>query len=371
MTFFIITILFLSLLYMGLIFFFFQGWNKTELFNPDENESLCEISFIIAFRNEALHLHDLIHDLILQDYDKKKLEIIMINDHSEDESVKIIEHYQSLHPSISLFHLQNYTGKKAAIQLGVEKASADLVVTTDADCRLSPQWLSTIARFYILHQPAMIIAPVQLTGNTTFQHFQALEFISLIASGAGAAAQGTAIMNNGANLAFERKEFLKLKDAQNKAFASGDDVFLLQELKSQNKKICFLKSQQAIVKTSACQNFIDFFYQRIRWASKGPGYRDFNIIFSAGIIFFYNLLFIISFVLGCIKPLYFGGFILLFFLKSFPDFLLLRSACRFFNRNELMRFFLPLQFIYPVYVVLIAALARLLTFKWKGRKYNQ
>jgi glycosyltransferase involved in cell wall biosynthesis len=63
---------------------------------------------------------------------------VLVNDHSTDQSEKIVEEFAQKHPNIKLDRLpQDQFGKKRAIALGVTLATNEVIVTTDADCSFS------------------------------------------------------------------------------------------------------------------------------------------------------------------------------------------------------------------------------------------
>ncbi len=96
----------------------------------------------IAFRNEKNVLKNCLDDILLQEYDKHLFEVILVNDHTTDESLQLADDYASGNANIHLYNLPEKTfGKKSAISLGIEKSTGDLIVTTDADCRYSKYWL--------------------------------------------------------------------------------------------------------------------------------------------------------------------------------------------------------------------------------------
>ena len=87
-----IIIIFLSASYAcGLIALFFS-WRKIKAY-PLTITSYPLVSVVIAFRNEAKHLPFLLNALSNQDYPADCLEIILVNDHSEDHVEEIIKKY--------------------------------------------------------------------------------------------------------------------------------------------------------------------------------------------------------------------------------------------------------------------------------------
>ncbi len=99
-------------------------------------------------------------------------------------------------------------GKKAAVLKGVQHAAFNLIVFTDADCTMEDNWLSSIAAIYSQQNADMIIGLVDMEVKPgLFNRFQEIEFLSLVASGAAAAAGGRPIYCNAANLAFQKGSF--------------------------------------------------------------------------------------------------------------------------------------------------------------------
>jgi poly-beta-1,6-N-acetyl-D-glucosamine synthase len=108
--------------------------------------------------------------------------------------------------------------------------------------------------------------------------------------------------------------------------------------------------------------------QRLRWVSKSRGYNDPWVIFTSVIVFIQSTFILLAMLawatrlIGPILPL------LLFITKLFVDYPIMMAVSRFAERNRLMIWYLPLQFIYPLYVVAMGFLGNMLSFKWKGRK---
>ena len=118
-----------------------------------------------------------------------------------------------------------------------------------------------------------------------FNRFQEIEFLSLVASGAAAAAGGRPIYCNAANLAFHKELFLSHADPLSMAVPSGDDtLFMLRVKKDPATRIVLLKSVTGIVTTNGAMNMREFFNQRSRWASKSRYYTDWDILYTAGLV---------------------------------------------------------------------------------------
>jgi cellulose synthase/poly-beta-1,6-N-acetylglucosamine synthase-like glycosyltransferase len=372
MNFFILISLILSALYVLKILIYKLNWERYSEYKAAEIPINTGISVIIAFRNERENLPRLIASLEKQVYPAAFYEIILADDHSDDGSVEFIKEYIKSNPLFKLCsNNMQETGKKAALLKGIATSSFELIVTTDADCVMGKRWLSTIADFYQENHPAMIIGLVDIFGDKGFfRNFQEIEFLSLVASGAGAAAGQKPVYCNGANLAYEKAIFLGYGDPFRKNIVSGDDtLFLLNIKKDMKKRVMLLKSASAIVHTTGVSSWSHFFNQRRRWISKTRFYKDPEVVFITWLVFLVTLMMVYSmslFVSGInvwLFPVMFTG-------KTLIDFLLLKSFMKFYRKNPPGWNFILFSLIYPVYVIVVACSCIFFRYTWKGRWYG-
>jgi cellulose synthase/poly-beta-1,6-N-acetylglucosamine synthase-like glycosyltransferase len=361
-----IVITIITLAYSTIILSFLVGWLRQKKYKKGQfDPSLLYASIVIAAKNEERNIPGLLQSLKNQTIDPKQIEIIIVNDHSDDKTWELLKKHKL--PNLRLYNLPKGThGKKEALQYGIGNSKGDLIITTDADCTHHKQWLETLISFYLKHKPKLIIAPVLMEGGGFFGQIQALDFFSLVASGGGASGIGKPIMCNGANLAFEKEVFEEFTDPHNKSFSSGDDVFLLLNIKKKYpQKIRFLKSKKVLVYTKAEKTIIQFIKQRKRWASKSTGYKDTDILTASFAVFFVNL----SLAINLIVCVFFPGLIFLFlvqlFLKSLIDYSFLYTSLSFFNKTKLLWYFIPTQLANIILVPFIALAGILTSVKWK------
>jgi hypothetical protein len=242
-----------------------------------------------------------------------------------------------------------------AITTGVDSVQGEFILTTDADCSMGKSWISTVASFYKIHHPDMIICPVVLESGQGFQgKFQELEFLSLQGVTAGTAEGGNSTMCNGANLAYTREVFLKHSGNLHYEIQSGDDVFLMHSLKkNKGSKIMWLESTEATIKTSFAKGISQFLDQRSRWISKGRAYNDISTVTLAIVTFVTILAQLIILLCGFFIPKLLLVFAVFLALKSIPDYLILRNTSGRYKETYLMKWFIPTQLVYPVYVLAV------------------
>lgn len=343
---------FLWLVYGVMILWFFKGWISLQDYTAPKLSFSEKVSVVVPCRNEEKRLSLLIHDLLAQDYPSRLTEIILVDDHSTDHTSEIMQEASRKHSFIKVIQNQN-KGKKEALLSAIRACSSDFILTTDADVHLEPRWITTTVSFHKHTGARFIAGPVEMIqGKSIISKCQALEFYSLIGAGMGAAAAGQPLYCNGANMAFKKEIFSLSPDPLKKDIQSGDDVFLLHMVKKHAPEVIgILKSRDAAVSVPAEEHLNAFLRQRTRWASKGPGYKDFDILFTAWTVLLVNLFVVVSLFAGIS---YLGWLILavgFLFLKSIPDFLLLFSVTSYFKQRKLLIWFPLLQLIYPFYIV--------------------
>ncbi len=341
-----------SFLYLILILLFIYGWSRNYTFEPKGNELVNTfISVIVACRNEEENIRRLISYIAQQSH--QNFELIIVNDHSTDSTKMRAQNAIAPFSNMVMIDALGY-GKKNAINEGIQESTANLFVTIDADCFPTFHWLESIVCFVSKMPTDLLICPVKISDSSNFYiRVQALEFISMVASGAGAAGIKMPILCNAANLVFTRETWEKSKNELHVEEQSGDDIFLLQSVKRRKGVIRFLKSEAALVNTNPALSLKSFINQRRRWASKAPGYTDWQIIYVALLVFIMAVteLVLLFKAIDDLKFLIvFGGF---FLLKFSLDFTFLTIVKKFFHLKNITAETVFLSVIYPFYIVFI------------------
>lgn len=363
----------LAAFYLVLIGAYSIGWYRLKPVNFSISTRQMRVNVLIAMRNESDHIYSLLNCLHRQNYPLHLINIIIADDHSDDQSVELIKQYINRHPDLSLeLIFAQGCGKKAALKQLLSAADADIVLITDADCKPGPLWIASMVEQFQSGNYKMLLGPVLLHPTLTFfEKLQSVEFMSLIGSTAGSVGIGIPLMGNGANMAISRKAALEVGGFDNKeAFVSGDDVFLLFALvkKYGRKAVGFAQTHEAIVSTLPMPDLNMFLKQRLRWVSKSKGYRNAGIIVPALVIFLFNLLLVGFLILSIFQPFFLAIYLLFIVLKLLIDYPLLHAVSGFMHKRNLLIFALPLALVYPVYVVGTAIAGNVMKVSWKGRK---
>jgi len=366
-----------SLFYSYFIIKFYFGWKHI---SPhiiiDSEKPNIKVSVVVAARNEAQNIAGCLISLINQSYPVYLTEIIIIDDNSDDNTIRICKELirEKDIKNIQLIELKNYNKatKKEAIKLGIEYSTSDIILTTDADCVLKPNWILNMVSLYRIKKYKLISGPVVYRKSSgLFHSFQLFDFLSLIVSGAGAIGAHIPFMCNAANMAFEKEAYnLVSGEHYDSEYASGDDIFLLHKIKKLFPySIGFIKSKEAIVETDYMKTFKELFYQRIRWASKSAAYKDIHALFISFSVFLFNLMIVVTTLLCFFHTRFIPLAVVTYLLKTIVDFPLLYSIISFNERKVLLYHYLWVQLLYPLYISSFALLGLLIhKYTWKGRE---
>jgi len=363
---------FLSLIYVRKILFFYGGLFRLR---SGTNNKKYPVSILIPARNEAENIAPCLESLIKQDYPQDRLEIIVIDDDSEDRTGEIVRGFVSQYPFIRLISLGScppgISPKKRALQIGVEAAEGDIIFTTDADCTVSPQWISEMITHFD-KDTGMVVGFVGFdprSERSLFHKIQSLEFIGLTMAGIGSIGAGDPIIANGANLSFRKTVFKQVGGFRGEDHViSGDDDLLLQKIdQNTDWKIRAAVSPEAFVFTEPAPDFRHFINQRIRWASKGLVYKKKSLVFFLIATYLFYLILFTSLPLAIRFFIYYPYPVIALVIKFLVDFILILKATALVQRKDLRKYFLLADFLQIPYILYVGFTGILGKFSWKGR----
>jgi cellulose synthase/poly-beta-1,6-N-acetylglucosamine synthase-like glycosyltransferase len=357
-------------IYAVLIIYYWQSWKSIPPFQPTFTKPSTKISIIVPARNEEANIEKLLQSISDQSYPKELFEVIVVNDNSTDNTAAMAQQF-SFVKLISLKEDPINSYKKKAIETGIAAATGDLIITTDADCIVTPAWLTTIENFYNQTGAVFIVAPVVIEANSSLvQIFQSMDFMVLQGITGASVHKKVHSMCNGANLAYEQEAFHTVKGFTGIDYiASGDDMLLMYKIQKQfSNRIQYLKSKDAVVTTRAEKTWSAFFSQRIRWASKADKYDDKRIFAVLLIVYLFNLSFPVLFIAGWWNNFYWLSLLILLVAKTLVELPLMFSIASFFNKNQLLKYFVFLQPLHILYTIIAGWLGKFGSYEWKGRR---
>lgn len=171
---------------LGIIFvsLFFQVFILITFFEKKDNKSaktkkgsptLFSVCIIVPVWNEEKTLRGTLESLLALNYPKDKLEILVVDDGSTDNTLSIARTFEH-EPQIKVFTKEN-GGKHTAVNFGINQTSTELVGCLDADSFVDPQALQEIIK--VFQNPEMMaVTPCMIvkTPQTFVQQAQKIEY---------------------------------------------------------------------------------------------------------------------------------------------------------------------------------------------------
>lgn len=363
----------MTIIYVVLVLYMRNGWMKLPMFHLKSIMPLSKVTVIIAARNEESNIGNTLDCIFGQEYPKDLLEVIVVDDHSTDRTGEIVRRYADRGVKLITLNEGNKLNsyKKFAINKAIHASSGDIIITTDADCRMGSKWILSIVQYMESQDKLMVSSPVCYDQEQSyFERLQTLEFLYLIGLGAAGIGNGNPTTCNGANLAYRKTLFFEMGGFNGiDELASGDDELLLHKVAEKHAdRIGFCKSREAIVYTDAKENLKSFLSQRKRWASKSTKYKDKKVVVLGVCIWLFNLSFLLSLIF-LLFGIYDASELVLtsLMMKMLVELAFLYPILTFVNRKELLWNLPLLTVVHSLYFVYIGVVGNVGKYDWKGR----
>jgi glycosyltransferase involved in cell wall biosynthesis len=347
-----------------LLVFLLGGWislqRKNSKVTRENFIGLQNITVIIPFRNEEKRIAPLLESI--KHAQSLPAEIIFVDDHSEDTTLALIEHFQN--NSITILKLETETGKKRAIKRGVNAAKTDFILTLDADVSFSQSYFTNLGN---LPYSDLHILPVKHNSSHFLNRFFQQDVLLAIFLNGAISGWIRPIFCSGANLLFKKDAYLDaVKQPEFFKIDSGDDIFLLREFQRGAKKIEVQTNSSIEVQTELPTHINECIHQRMRWLGKSLKVKD-RLANALAQIQFIVAFLNISFLISCLvfMPLKYAFPLML--LKTVLE--LLFSFDYYRKVNQLWMW--PSV---PIYLMILPVINAVMLFaflgfkpRWKGR----
>lgn len=341
------------------------GLNKT--FPKLPKNELPQISVIVAARNEEGNILECMTALDKLNYPENKIEIIIANDHSTDNTEKIIQDFIKDKPKFKTIIPAkgegNLKGKANAIDKAIKVSNGEIILTTDADCSPNPKWAKTVAS-YFTKDVAMVSGYTTQHNKTLFGGMQSVDFIYLLSVAGGVMNLNKPMSCIGNNMSYRKSVYEEVGGYNSVKFSVTEDFALLMAIHKLGKyKIIHPVDKDLLVVSKPCKNIKSLFHQKKRWGVGGlqSELAGFAVMTSGWI----------SHLCILLLPFLFSTtafYILLF--KIMTDYFFITPVYKKLNLKLNLNHFLVFEIYFVIYVFLLPVIV--LTNKkvvWKGREF--
>ena len=358
-------LLIFTIAYALFVIFIISGLFKHNILPIYNLETLPFVSIVIAARNEEKNLPGLLDDLINQEYPYDKFEIIIIDDRSYDSTPKILLDASENYSFIRTFRVdkesKQMTPKKNAIDLGINESKGEIILATDADCRVGPLWVASMT-YSLVNKNGITIGFSEIDDlkNTLFESYQKIDFLAILTANAGAAGWGHYWSGTGQNLGYYKKDYFEIGGFEPvKDKISGDDMYLVQSISNLNNGYIHI-DPNSFVRTKAMDSIKNFINQRARWSSNSKeNYKGTPLFFSFLVVSFVENLLILISICFMGKGYFIWGF------KALLDSFVIILGAKLFERSFNITTYFFWAILQPVYIPIIGVLGLINKYSWK------
>lgn len=326
------------------------------------------VSILLAARNEEANILRCLRAIEQLTFPTADLEVIIGNDHSEDQTGPLVEQFIAGKPQYRLVNISTTVagqrGKANVLAQLARLSKGTYLFFTDADVAVSPGWIESMLRPFQEPRVGIVTGCTQITGNSFWHTFQAMEWLStqyLLKQLANWRIPVTAMGNN---MAVRRAVYEEIGGYENLPFSIVEDYQLFQEILKRGYRFAHLFEPDVLATTLPMPNLRSWLVQRKRWmvgAFQLPWYFLIVLVIQAlllpGLILlaFWN------------PALAFGIWLLRFLFQSFQ---VVQVAIRF-RRFDFLPYLLPYDLQVSVNWLLSLVYYLLPTrLAWKGRTFD-
>jgi len=258
------TLLFISLYFevFLLVSFLERRSNKVALSEPLSR--FPTVAIVVPCYNEAKTLAGTLTSILALGYPKEKLDIIIVDDGSTDQTLEIARQFEGLREDglrLRVFHKEN-GGKHSAMNFALKRTHAELIGCLDADSEVESQALHHIARVFEDTRVAAVIPGIHVKNpQTMLQHMQHVEYRLSIFNRFMWAALGSTFITPGTFSIF-RTETVRTLGGWRHGHSTED---MEMALRVQAAGHLIANVPKAVVHTSTPRNIRSLFRQRVRW----------------------------------------------------------------------------------------------------------
>ncbi len=331
-----------------------------------DRETYPQVSVLVAARNEEQNIESCLRGLLSVDYPKEKMEILVGNDDSTDNTLHIARALAKEDNRIKVFDIKTILGQargKANVLAHLaNQARGEFYFISDADTRVQTGWINNL--LYAAHRNVGMISGVTVVGGETlWARLQNMEWLNAFGMLKVITDFNVPVTGIGNNMMITREAYEKVGGYENIPFSIVEDFQLTKAMLGAGFKVINLINVQVLATTKAVSELKGIFNQRKRWmhgALKIPVILKLILMAQALVLpvglalFFYDFTLAISFLL----------------LK-----ILLRTTFTFFIYKKVkQKINFDAALLYDLYVSLLSVMTLLyfiipVKVDWKGRKY--
>jgi len=328
------------------------------------------LSVVVPARNEEKTIRECVVSISKSNYPLDRFEIIAVNDRSTDSTLGILTELKKSILNLSIINIdnsyktKNLRGKPGALQAGIESAKGEIIVMTDADCVVNPDWLMTLALTFEDEKIGMSAGYTAIRTNSIFDKIQSVEWTYLHTLATTGVGFDIPLSCYGNNLAVRKKDFDAIGGYHSVSFSVTEDLALMHALHRSGKKIRYLTLPESTITTLPCPSFKEYLKQKHRWAI---GAMDLGWIAVVFVLTSLSMWLGIGLSLATANFSWFIAFVLL---RIAGDSLITIPNAIILRKKKIIPWIVPAVFFFMFMELVAPFLLLKRDVKWKGQTFT-
>ncbi|MCH7409163.1 glycosyltransferase [Belliella sp. DSM 111904] len=248
------------------------------------HETWPKVTILMVARNESKILQACLHAFEKIDYPSDQLEIILADDHSEDNTGEILKQWIDGKPYAQLVSIESYienkavNGKANALAQMIPNASGEYLLFTDADCIVPGSWVKSMVnaatiegddkvkkRFKKQKPRGLVTGITQVEGLGFLAKMQNIDWLFTLGMVKVLSDTGQQVTTMGNNMLISKEAYLSVGGFGEVGFSMTEDFQIAKAIHAKGFEAIHLVSQENMVTTQAERSFAALLMQRKRW----------------------------------------------------------------------------------------------------------
>lgn len=232
------------------------------------------VSVVIPARNEEQTIARCVHSVMACAY--PHFEVIVVDDNSSDGTAAVLGQLRVQYGDRLRIERRsgeaaspNLQGKAGALHAGIERARGEILLFTDADCRVPPSWIDSMVAPFRDPTVGFVAGATLVEGNSFFARLQSAEWLLLGMAGSAAVGWGQALGCFGTNLAVRARAYWETGGYAQIPFSVTEDLALQQAIVRLGWRQHYLIAPEVLVTTLPVPTLRDRLRQLRRWGRGG------------------------------------------------------------------------------------------------------
>jgi cellulose synthase/poly-beta-1,6-N-acetylglucosamine synthase-like glycosyltransferase len=333
-----------------------------------KDDELPSVSIILAARNEEKVILPCINSLVNLDYPYEKLQIILVNDRSEDKTGEIMKSFQDVYKFVRYVEIvtesETMKGKTNALAQAIKHANGEIILTTDADIQVKSSWAKEMVKYYS-DDTGIVSSYSVIEPKHMCQGIQSADWLYLLTIACASFGLSSPISNVGNNMSYRRKAYNESGGYESLKFSVTEDFLLLQAIsKKTGWKAKFPMDRDVVNLTLPCYSIKELYNQKKRWAKGGLDSVSAGLIVGT-----FSWIMSAVLLLGWIV-FSFQSYLIFLIVKLLLDIFLILIPAVKFKMIKAFLYFIPFQVYFAVYVFFMPFILLLDgKISWKNRKF--